>query len=222
MHVGATPEGPLEWLAFKLAPLPIADTHVAFTAARAIMAGTSLGIFDAIARGARTAPSIAWLCATDPRATRALVDCLVALGYLHHAPGRYANSRRVEKWLLARSPASVRDKILFQSVEWNMLAKLEDFVRTGAAGRAGPPPGRHLRDRRPRAPASATRRRRPERHDGPLLRADEHVRHLDRDVDAPMATGSGPRPEAPRPHHREARVRHPGRDEAEAHGAPLN
>lgn len=133
MHVGATPEGPLEWLAFKLelAPLPIADTHVAFTAARAIMTGTSLGIFDAIARGARTAPSIARLCATDPRATRALLDCLVALGYLRHAPDRYTNSRRVEKWLLARSPASVRDKILFQSVEWNMLAKLEDFVRSG-------------------------------------------------------------------------------------------
>jgi 2-polyprenyl-3-methyl-5-hydroxy-6-metoxy-1,4-benzoquinol methylase len=133
MHVGARPEGTLEWLAYQLdlAPVPIADTHVAFTAARAIMAGTSLGIFDAIANGGHSAESIAAACGTDVRATRALVDCLSALGYLRFRNGRYDNTRRVEKWLLARSPRSVRDKLLFQRVEWDLLAKLEDFVRTG-------------------------------------------------------------------------------------------
>lgn len=133
MQVGARPEGALEWLTLQLdlAPVPIADTHVAFTAARAIMAGTSLGIFDAIADGERSAESIAAACGTDTRATGALVDCLVALGYLRLTNGRYENTRRVEKWLLARSPRSVRDKLLFQRVEWDLLAKLEDFVRTG-------------------------------------------------------------------------------------------
>lgn len=133
MKVGFRPEGPLEWLAatLDLAPIPVADTHVAFTAARAIMAGTSLGIFDAIAEGARTSGAIAAACGTDPSATRALVDCLVALGYLRITRGRYSNARHVERWLLARSPHSVRDKILFQELEWELVAKLEEFVRTG-------------------------------------------------------------------------------------------
>jgi SAM-dependent methyltransferase len=133
MQVGARPEGPLEWIVQKLdlVPVPLADTHVAFVAARAIMAGTSLGIFDAIADGAESVDAIAAACRTDPTATRPLVDCLVALGYLRFTRGRYANARRVEKWLLARSPSSVRDKVLFQRIEWELLAKLEDFVRTG-------------------------------------------------------------------------------------------
>jgi 2-polyprenyl-3-methyl-5-hydroxy-6-metoxy-1,4-benzoquinol methylase len=133
MLVGVRPEGPLEWLVQKLdhAPIAIADTHVAFTAARAIMAGTSLGIFDAIADGAVTADAIARTCRTDPRATSSLVDCLVTLGYVRRVGGRYVNSRRVERWLLERSPRSVRAKLLFQNTEWELLARLEEFIRTG-------------------------------------------------------------------------------------------
>ena len=134
MKIGARPENALEWIAQKLelAPTPIADTHIALTAARAIMAGTSLGIFDAIARGARTADEIASACRTDTRATRSLLDCLVSLGYVRSTSGsRYANTKRVQTWLLTESPRSVRDKLLFEDVEWNLLAQLEDFVRTG-------------------------------------------------------------------------------------------
>ncbi len=134
MKVGARPENALEWIAQKLdlAPTPIADTHVAFTAARAIMAGTSLGIFDAIANGARSDAEIASACRTDTRATRSLLDCLVSLGYLRFtAAGRYDNAKHVKKWLLVDAPRSVRDKLLFQRIEWTFLSRLEDFVRTG-------------------------------------------------------------------------------------------
>jgi SAM-dependent methyltransferase len=135
MKIGARPEGVIERLAFMLdlTPTPIADTHVAFTAARAIMTGTSLGIFDAIADGADTPAAIAAACHTDERATHSLLGCLVALGYLRLVRGRYANARRVKKWLLARSPHSLRDKVLFQTIEWTLVSGLEDFVRTGKA-----------------------------------------------------------------------------------------
>ncbi len=133
MKLGLKPEHALEWLALKLnvVPEPIAQTHIAFVAARAIMAGTSLGIFEAIEDGANTAEAIARLCGTDPRATRSLVDCLVGLEYVRVTRGRYRNSQRARKWLLKRSPTSVRDKLIFQEIEWNIVGRLEEYVRSG-------------------------------------------------------------------------------------------
>lgn len=133
MKIGPRPENAREWLAEKLdlAPIPIADTQVAYTAARAIMAGTSLGIFDAIARGHTTPEAIAGACRTHPRATRALLDALVSIDYLSFRGGAYANRRHVTKWLLADAPRSIRAKLVFQRVEWELLAGLEGFVRTG-------------------------------------------------------------------------------------------
>jgi len=135
VKVGARPEGLIERVAlrFELGPVALADTHVTMIAARAIMAGASLGIYDAIDDGAHDAAEIARACRTDPPATRTLLAALVALGYLHERAGRYTNSRRVERWMLARSPRSVKDKLVFQRVEWELLARLEDHVRSGAA-----------------------------------------------------------------------------------------
>lgn len=133
MKIGPRPENATEWLALQLAlaPTPIADTQIAFTAARAIMAGTSLGLFDAIAGGHTTAPAVARACATDPRATQSLLDALVAIGYLRFRDATYANGRLVTKWLLTSASRSIRAKLVFQRIEWELLSGLEDFVRTG-------------------------------------------------------------------------------------------
>ena len=133
MKIGPRPENATEWLALQLdlAPTPIADTQIAFTAARAIMAGTSLGLFDAIAQGHVTGDAVARACATDPRATQALLDALVAVGYLRFRDGTYANGSAVKKWLLASAPRSIRAKMLWQRVEWDLLSRLESFVKTG-------------------------------------------------------------------------------------------
>lgn len=133
MKIGPRPENAREWIAEKLdlAPIPIADTQIAYTAARAIMAGTSLGLFDAIAAGHVTPEAIAAACRTHPRATRALLDALVSVGYLSFRAGSYRNRHHVTKWLLADAPRSIRAKLVFQRVEWELLAGLEGFVRTG-------------------------------------------------------------------------------------------
>jgi 2-polyprenyl-3-methyl-5-hydroxy-6-metoxy-1,4-benzoquinol methylase len=133
VKIGPRPENPAEWLALQLdlAPTPIADTQVAYTAARAIMAATTLGVFDAIAEGHTNAAAIAAACATDPRATTVLLDALVAIDYLRFRGGTYKNARHVTKWLLANAPCSLRAKLLFQRVEWDLLARLERFVKTG-------------------------------------------------------------------------------------------
>jgi SAM-dependent methyltransferase len=134
VKVGAHPEGIVETIGLRLdlGPVALADTHVTMIAARTIIAGASLGIYDAIDAGARTAEDVARRCGTDLRATRTLLEALVALAYIVEKRGKHTNSKRVERWMLARSPRSVKDKLVFQQVEWNMLARLEDYVRTGA------------------------------------------------------------------------------------------
>jgi 2-polyprenyl-3-methyl-5-hydroxy-6-metoxy-1,4-benzoquinol methylase len=126
-------ENPLEWMALKLnlAPSPLIDTQVAFTAARAIMTAAELGIFEAIGKLARTADDIAQTCETHPRSTKQLLDCLVGVGYLQWRGKNYSLKRKYQKWLLKESESNLIGKMRFQLLEWNWMAKLEDYVRSG-------------------------------------------------------------------------------------------
>jgi SAM-dependent methyltransferase len=117
------------WLG--LVPVPLFETHIAATLARSIMAGVELGVFECLQGGPRDAPDIARRCHTDLRATTLLVNALVASRYLRSSPRGYELTSRSRRWLLRDSPSSIRDKILLQSHEWDWLARLEDFSRTG-------------------------------------------------------------------------------------------
>lgn len=127
------PEGLLERMAlvFNLAPLPLVDTQVAFNAARAIMAGADIGLFEAMGKDAKTAEQIIAVTNTDPAATKNLLDCLVGVGYLRWSNGSYSLRRKYYKWLLKEYSSNLIGKLRFQLIEWDWMAKLEDYVRTG-------------------------------------------------------------------------------------------
>jgi SAM-dependent methyltransferase len=127
------PENLLERIGTRLnlVPKPLVDTQVAFNAARAIMAAAELGVYEAIGRGRRGSAAVAAACGTDPRATAQLLDCLVSLGYLGWRDGMYRLAPRYRKWLLKDSPSNLIGKLRFQRYEWDWMARLEDFVRTG-------------------------------------------------------------------------------------------
>lgn len=133
MKIKNQPENPLEWIALKmnLAPTPLVDTQVAFNAARAIMAGAELGIYEAIGKNSKTADEIATKCNTNPHATKQLLNCLVGIGYLNWRDEKYSLKPKYYKWLLKESEANLIGKLRFQLVEWNWMAMLEDYVRTG-------------------------------------------------------------------------------------------
>lgn len=120
-------------LALGVAPVTLMDTHMSMLRSRSIMVGTKLGLFEAIAEGARTAHAIAAACHTDEAATGKLLSALTGSGYLHHRDGTYALSPVARKWVLATSPHSLRDKILFEFFESAMIDRMEDYVRTGQA-----------------------------------------------------------------------------------------
>ena len=133
MKIKLQPENPLEWVALKmnLAPTPLVDTQIFFNTARAIMAGAELGIYEAIGKGSKTADEVAAECKTDPHATKQLLNCLVGIGYLKWNDKRYSLKTKYHKWLLKESEANLIGKLRFQLVEWNWMAMLEDYVRTG-------------------------------------------------------------------------------------------
>jgi hypothetical protein len=82
MKLKVVAENPIEQLilASGVAPVTLMDTHMSMLRARAIMVGTKLGVFDAVAKGAHTAAAVASACGTDPFATGKLIGALTGAG----------------------------------------------------------------------------------------------------------------------------------------------
>lgn len=137
MKLAATGENLVERvvLALGLAPVTLVDTHMAFLRARAIMVATKLGVFDALVAGPLSASDVAARCGTSAPATGKLLNALVGAGYLTGATEghaeRYALAPVARKWVTSDSPTSIRDKVLFEFIEWQLVERIEDFVRTG-------------------------------------------------------------------------------------------
>jgi 2-polyprenyl-3-methyl-5-hydroxy-6-metoxy-1,4-benzoquinol methylase len=133
MKIKNQPENLIEWIALKgnLAPMPLVDTQIAFTSARIIMAAAELGIYEAIGKNAKPADEIASICKTHPAATKNLLDALVGIGYLQWNNGSYSLKSKYHKWLLKESESNLISKLRFQLLEWEWMAKLEGYVRTG-------------------------------------------------------------------------------------------
>jgi len=135
MRVGVIPENLGERLALALGvvPTPLANTLVGLLLARTIMAATQLGIFDALERGPLTAEEVARRCDTDAAATGKILRSLVSADLLRVDGDGYRLAPVAAKWLRADSPRSLRDSVLFNFVEMDILGHLEDYVRTGTA-----------------------------------------------------------------------------------------
>ncbi len=134
MKLGVIPENPIEGVALLtgMVPTPLAQTIVGMWLARTVMVGVKLGVFEALKGGPLTAAEVAARCQTDPRATEKLLFALAGSNYLRpeHAE-RYALAPVARRWLLASSPQSLRDGILHQFLDAQLIEHYEDFVRTG-------------------------------------------------------------------------------------------
>jgi SAM-dependent methyltransferase len=133
MKIGIIPENMLERIALAVGvvPRPMFDTHLAMMLARTIMAATKLGVFEALASGPLSAHKVAAHCGTDPRATEKLLGALAGSGYVRANQGQYALAPIARTWLLKDSPRSLRDKMLWQFIEWEWIEGYEEFVGSG-------------------------------------------------------------------------------------------
>lgn len=133
MRLGLVPETRAEEEALETGqvPIPLFDTHYAFALARAVMAATKLGVFEALSGGQMTASAVASRCDTDPLATQKLLVALTGCRYLTCDNGIYGLTRIAEMLLAGDSPRSLARSVLFTFYEWGLMTQIEDYLRTG-------------------------------------------------------------------------------------------
>ena len=134
MRVATKAEGVPERLALAagVVPTPLLETFEAMAMARTIIAGASLGIFDALAERQDSAEGLARRLKLDPQGCDILLVALHALGYVEERAGRYRNAPAVERYILRDSPQSLRAYVeTFNQDMWDEFSRLDDAVRTG-------------------------------------------------------------------------------------------
>jgi ubiquinone/menaquinone biosynthesis C-methylase UbiE len=124
-------------------PQPIFDTATGFMRAKHLFVAAELGVFEALANGAKPLAEIARELKLPPRTTRIIVDAVTALGFLERDAGSYRNTDLTQVYLSGQGPQDMRPFMRF----WNRLSyrrwlTLEDSVRLGrgASGEFNFPP----------------------------------------------------------------------------------
>jgi SAM-dependent methyltransferase len=113
-------------------PRPLLESHGTLILAQALMVAAKIGLFEALAASALTPAEVAARCGTDERATSKLLSVLEATGYLRAQDrGTYTLTAEAREWLLPGGARSLHDSLLFRFVEWNWIAGMESFVRSG-------------------------------------------------------------------------------------------
>ena len=134
MRTGIRPENPFEAaaLAAGMAPEPLFDAYIALMMARTLIAGTSLGVFDALAEQPDTPDGLAARIGADAEGVRVLLPALAALGYLDPDGPRYRPARRTRRTLLPGGGMPLRDWMAFTEDMWDAFSGLDDKLRGGA------------------------------------------------------------------------------------------
>jgi SAM-dependent methyltransferase len=110
-------------------PLELAT---AYQQSAVVAAACASGVADAIAGGPRQPEAVAAACGTDPRATRALLGAMVALGLADHGPAGYRLSEDGAV-LAGGHPESVALVVAKEWFFYRAWAGLPDSVRDGHA-----------------------------------------------------------------------------------------
>ncbi|MBB5060360.1 ubiquinone/menaquinone biosynthesis C-methylase UbiE [Granulicella aggregans] len=138
MRLSTVPENPAEWVAlmFGQVPTPLCDVIIGPMLAKAVIAASSLGIFDALEQGPLAAGGVASRCETDPDATERLLRALSASKYLHESyapsprPSLYRLTRASRRWLLAGADKSLHYAMLHRELDMRFM-EFGQYVRTG-------------------------------------------------------------------------------------------
>lgn len=113
-------------------PDDLGDAVRGFMSSRILLSALELDLFTAVARsGAPTAASIAVELQTDARATRVLLDGLVALGLITKRDGAYANSPLSSRFLVDGAADDARAALRHNVSLWSTWSSLTEVVRTG-------------------------------------------------------------------------------------------
>jgi 2-polyprenyl-3-methyl-5-hydroxy-6-metoxy-1,4-benzoquinol methylase len=133
MNYGVIPESLIERLALWAGkvPVPALDGLVTLMKARAIMAGVSLGIFEALKERSLTAAEVASACTLDADCTEMLLRTLAHGGYLERDGERFALSALSSASMVRGGSQEFWGYQLWNYTQWHLVEHLEELVRTG-------------------------------------------------------------------------------------------
>ena len=133
MKYGAIPENVFERLALASGkvPLPVLDAIFSLMKARSLMAGVRLGVFTALQAGPRTAAEVAAERGLDAECTALLLRMLTFAEYVEQRGDRFALSALGRRSMVPGAPMELWGYLEWNYAQWDFVAHLEDFVRTG-------------------------------------------------------------------------------------------
>ncbi|MBI5496909.1 MAG: methyltransferase domain-containing protein [Deltaproteobacteria bacterium] len=133
MKLDAVPEGLVETVASLLGvvPSPVIRLLWSTVLPRMVVPAMRLGVFEAIAQDKHDPEDIARACDCHPEGMAMLLAGLNGFGFLKRRGGRYFLARDTARWIVASSPSSVRAAMEFSPVLDEMMAGMEDAIRTG-------------------------------------------------------------------------------------------
>jgi SAM-dependent methyltransferase len=117
-------------LALDLIPRPLGDVLLGPLLAKAVIAASSLGVFNALADRPRTVEEVGAQCGSDVEATGKLLRALYASGYLKWRDGLYGLTRMSQRWLLTGSAKSMHFAVLHRAIDLRFM-DFDRYVRTG-------------------------------------------------------------------------------------------
>jgi 2-polyprenyl-3-methyl-5-hydroxy-6-metoxy-1,4-benzoquinol methylase len=133
MRYGLIPQGLLERVALAggQMPEPAIDALYSILKSRSIMAGVRLGVFEALSGRPATAEALAGALELDAGVLELLLRTLVFAGYLRESKRGFALSRLSRRTLVPGARMELRGFLLWNYTQWEMIARLEEVVRTG-------------------------------------------------------------------------------------------
>ena len=113
-------------------PSPVIDLIQAFRCSQTMFTAVSLGVFDLLEAGGKSAEALASETHTNLRALRRLLDGCVGLGLLEKCDDLYANAPIASEYLRRASPNTLAGYILYsKDALYPMWGHLDDALREG-------------------------------------------------------------------------------------------
>jgi O-methyltransferase domain len=133
MKYGVIPTNLVERLALATGkvPLPVLDVLVTILKSRAIMAGVSLGLFEAMREHDHVPSALAARLGLDAECLELLLRALVVFDYVVQRDGAYALSSLGRETMIAGGSRELFGYVEWNYTQWDLVAQLEGVVRTG-------------------------------------------------------------------------------------------
>jgi ubiquinone/menaquinone biosynthesis C-methylase UbiE len=113
------------------APRALFDTFLPLVQARAIMAGVSLGVFEALRDGDHSCEELGQSLVLDVEALELVLRMLVGSGYLLREGDRYGLTEAAKQTLLDGARAGLVAYVGLNELAWDWLGHTNDVIRDG-------------------------------------------------------------------------------------------